>query len=152
MAAVSLFGTPIWPPWRHVKTLYRDKSWQTNILWVSDPNITQSFGWSCWTNDPPRSTHYSGCGIVTTTERLIRKQTACSKDRKSVSLHDNTVFDDLAHVQGSVHVIVVWSGCFRETSKDIRPFPSHKILHHTPNSSHLKTVAILMYVEAIKLN
>ena len=23
MAAVSLFGTPIWPPWRHVKTLYR---------------------------------------------------------------------------------------------------------------------------------
>ena len=22
MAAVSLFGTPIWPPWRHVKTLY----------------------------------------------------------------------------------------------------------------------------------
>ena len=44
----------------------RDKSWQTNIPLVPVPNITQSFGWSFSTNDPPRSTHYSGNGIVTT--------------------------------------------------------------------------------------
>ena len=28
MAAVSLFETPIWPPWRHVKTLFYWPNWQ----------------------------------------------------------------------------------------------------------------------------
>ena len=33
MAAVSLFGTPIWPPWRHVKTLYSNVPCQIWTRW-----------------------------------------------------------------------------------------------------------------------
>ena len=90
----------------------------------------------------PRSTHYSGYGIVTTpnvttTQRLRRKQTARSNDRKRVSVHDNTVFNDLAHVQGSVHVIVVWSRCFRETNKVIPIDPFRHTKFYTTHQTVL---------------
>ena len=44
MAAVSLFWNTNMAALTSCETLYRDKSWQTNIPLVPVPNITQSFG------------------------------------------------------------------------------------------------------------
>ena len=69
-------------------------------------------------------------------ERLRRKQTTSCNDRKSVSGHDNPVFNDVADEQGSAHAIVVWSGCFPETNKVIQKDP----FRHTKFYSTHQTV------------
>ena len=63
-------------------------------------------------------------------ERLRRKQTTSSNDRKSVSVHDNPVFNDVADEQGSAHAIVVWSGCSPKLIKSYK-----KTLFVTQNST-----------------